>query len=245
MNWTRHFLTAVSIVVALSVSVQPASHKESEKEKINITKEQQEALDSLIESLEVLRSNPESLKLVEAWFESELGKNQEELSQLNRDIEELETKLKKAAAQKEELEKKLQTLQTGQKLISRLSGKSVPLIPLQPAKPPDEPKTEEKQSAQTPDAAAIYTKHVQEILAFNCIACHSGDDPGGGLEMSSRTSILKGGGRGAALVPGSPKDSLLYQLIQQLKEPYMPLGADKLSNEDIEKIAAWIKAEKE
>jgi hypothetical protein len=61
------------------------------------------------------------------------------------------------------------------------------------------------------------------------------------LDLRSRESILAGGERGAAIVPGDAKKSLLFRLAAGLEQPSMPPGK-KLSPADLETIRQWIDA---
>jgi hypothetical protein len=58
--------------------------------------------------------------------------------------------------------------------------------------------------------------------------------------MTSRESLLRGGGRGAAVIPGKAADSLLYKAVAHEAEPHMPMGAAKLTADEIGVIAGWI-----
>lgn len=232
--WT---LCICLLLIGMIHQAWSASHLESERN--NITKEQQEALDQLITSLEVLRSNPESMKLVEEWFNSETKKSEEELETIDKEISALQKQLDTLAAQKNDVQQKLKTLQSGQRLISRLNGKVQP-----ETKPAETKPTPPKEASDEPDGAAlIFDRDIAEIFEVHCIACHGETDPGGELNLVTREATLKGGAVGKVIAAGSPKDSVLYQMVIHEAEPYMPLGAEKLSNEDIEKIAEWIKAE--
>ncbi len=51
---------------------------------------------------------------------------------------------------------------------------------------------------------------VQAILAENCLSCH-GAAQMSGLDLRQQDTLLKGGSRGPALVPGRAEESLLYQ----------------------------------
>lgn len=227
---------AASLLICNSIpTAWSTSHLESEK--VNITKEQQEAVDQLIKSLEILRSNPASMKLVEDWFESETKKSEEKLAAIEKEIVVLQKQLDDLAAQKNELQQKLNTLQSGQKLISRLNGT---VQPKQDSLETAPPKTNRDKKD---NAALIYDRDIADIFEAHCIACHGETDPGGKLNLLSREGALKGGEQGKVIVAGSPQDSILYQMVIHKAEPYMPLGAQKLLDEDIEKIAAWIRAE--
>ncbi|MFL2858606.1 MAG: PSD1 and planctomycete cytochrome C domain-containing protein [Planctomycetota bacterium] len=61
----------------------------------------------------------------------------------------------------------------------------------------------------------FFENRVRPLLVEKCLDCH-GPDPGrreGGLDLSTRESLLSGGGRGPAAVPGNSSESLLFQLL--------------------------------
>jgi hypothetical protein len=92
--------------------------------------------------------------------------------------------------------------------------------------------------ASSPD---FFETKVRPVLANNCYACHT-NSALGGLRLDSREAMLKGGGRGAAIVPGDPEKSLLVTAIRQTDENLkMPQGG-KLKGDEIEDIVAWVKA---
>ncbi|GMU20815.1 MAG: hypothetical protein AMXMBFR13_09110 [Phycisphaerae bacterium] len=93
-----------------------------------------------------------------------------------------------------------------------------------------------------PAAVAAFRQHVRPVLQAHCFDCHGGSFRKGGLDLSTREGLLIGGDTGPAVVPGEAAESLLYQLITHTKEPVMPRKADKLPDEAITHIAAWIDA---
>jgi mono/diheme cytochrome c family protein len=93
--------------------------------------------------------------------------------------------------------------------------------------------------AETP--AEFFEMRVRPVLAKNCFSCHT-QSKLGGLEMTSRESLLKGGKSGPAIVDGKPDESLLVRAIEHEHERLkMPPSGSKLDREDIDAIRAWIK----
>src|SRR6266446_8888462 len=86
----------------------------------------------------------------------------------------------------------------------------------------------------------VFKNHVQPILAKSCVRCHGGKKTEGELDLSEREGLLRGGGRGPAVLPGNAKDSLLYKLVMHARDPHMPRSSPKLSDEAINQIALWI-----
>jgi cytochrome c553 len=101
--------------------------------------------------------------------------------------------------------------------------------------------------AVDPDHAAkmakgtdLFKTSVRGIFQAKCLKCHSGERVEGEFDMNTREALIKGGGRGPGVVPGDHKKSLLWQLTAHQKEPHMPHERARLSDGDIQKIAAWI-----
>jgi len=91
------------------------------------------------------------------------------------------------------------------------------------------------------DSADFFETRIRPILANNCYSCHAASQLGG-LRLDSREAILKGGKSGAALVPGDPDKSILIQAVRQTNPKLkMPMGG-KLKDQEIEDLAAWVKA---
>jgi hypothetical protein len=88
----------------------------------------------------------------------------------------------------------------------------------------------------------LFREHVRELLETRCLACHGGQFKKSGLDLSSRETLLKGGDRGPAVVPGDPKASLVYKAIAHIDEPHMPYQADKLPDAVIAEVGNWILA---
>src|SRR5215475_7368189 len=97
--------------------------------------------------------------------------------------------------------------------------------------------------AQTPTAASpdFFEARIRPILANNCYSCHTNSQLGG-LRLDSREEIVRGGGRGPAMVAGDPEKSLLITAVRQTDSDLkMPMGG-KLKDAEIEDLAAWVKA---
>ena len=93
-------------------------------------------------------------------------------------------------------------------------------------------------SGPTVSVAATFETTVLPILEQRCIMCH-GESPQGGLRLGSPAEILEGGQSGAAVVPGFPDRSLL---LAKVVSGQMPMGGDRLPEEEIHAIREWIDA---
>jgi hypothetical protein len=84
-----------------------------------------------------------------------------------------------------------------------------------------------------------FTPDVQSILENHCWKCHGGSVQLSKLDLRTRESALRGGTRGAAIVPGKAEESRLYRLVAGLEKPSMPLDG-KLTANQIATIKAWV-----
>src|SRR5262245_11555576 len=50
----------------------------------------------------------------------------------------------------------------------------------------------------------FFELNVRPLLATNCLPCHGGKKTSSGLIVSSRELLVRGGDRGAAIIPGNP-----------------------------------------
>src|SRR5262245_22679511 len=75
-----------------------------------------------------------------------------------------------------------------------------------------------------PSAAgvAFFETEVRPVLAAHCHKCHGDGKVKGGLRLTSRESVLKGGDTGPAVTPDKPDDSLLLKAIHYRDGLEMP-----------------------
>lgn len=90
-----------------------------------------------------------------------------------------------------------------------------------------------------PAAAQALNDDAARVLKNNCQACHGVALQSSKLDLRSRESMLKGGERGAALVPGNAEASLIYRFAAALDQPSMPPGK-KLAADDLRILKEWI-----
>jgi Protein of unknown function (DUF1553)/Protein of unknown function (DUF1549)/Planctomycete cytochrome C len=116
--------------------------------------------------------------------------------------------------------------------VSALALATAMLFPYSPARVAGDPQQEE-----------FFEKKIRPVLVEKCYLCHSASSkpPMGGFRLDARETLLKGGDRGPAIVPGDPEKSLLIQAISyrhlDLKMP--PNG--KLPDEQIADLIDWVK----
>ncbi len=83
---------------------------------------------------------------------------------------------------------------------------------------------------------------VLTVLEVRCVTCHQPAKKRGGLDLTTREALLRGGDRGAAVVPGDHRASLLHRLVTHTAEPKMPHRQGKLPGEELAALAEWIDA---
>jgi mono/diheme cytochrome c family protein/SOS-response transcriptional repressor LexA len=92
-----------------------------------------------------------------------------------------------------------------------------------------------------PASPEFFEMRVRPVLAKNCFGCHA-ESAMGGLQMTSREALLKGGKRGAALVPGAADSSLLVRAIRHEDAALKMPPSGKLTPAEIDDIVAWVAA---
>ncbi len=97
-------------------------------------------------------------------------------------------------------------------------------------------------ASKGPGGAAVdadFARDIAPLSVRNCLGCHAGADPAGGLNLSSRGGAFAGGEGGAAIVPGKPDDSALLLRVRSGEMP-PPEKAPRLSEREIAQLATWI-----
>ncbi|MBM3784409.1 MAG: DUF1553 domain-containing protein [Acidobacteria bacterium] len=90
-------------------------------------------------------------------------------------------------------------------------------------------------------AIGLADEAAREILAKHCAGCH-GETKMGGLDLRDRASLLKGGGRGPAVVAGKSAESLLIQAVKREGALAMPPGKAGLPPAAVDVLAKWVDA---
>lgn len=97
--------------------------------------------------------------------------------------------------------------------------------------------------------AVDFARDIQPLLQRSCLECHGAQKPRGGLSLTSRDSMLKGGGSGEpAIAPGRARDSVLLEYVQgKFEDLEMPPLHRRdefpaLTEREIDLLRAWIDA---
>jgi hypothetical protein len=96
-------------------------------------------------------------------------------------------------------------------------------------------------AAESATGDILWSAHIEPLLKEHCVECHSPTKTKSGLDLTSLQSILRGGDRGAAVIPGRADESNLYTFLRSEADPHMPPGnRKKLADDDVVLIRQWI-----
>ncbi|MEY2881176.1 MAG: hypothetical protein RLZZ15_3556, partial [Verrucomicrobiota bacterium] len=92
----------------------------------------------------------------------------------------------------------------------------------------------------------FFQTKIRPLLVEHCYKCHSAESgkSKGGLLLDTRDSLRKGGGTGAALIPGDPDKSLLIEAVRYRNDDLQMPPPDEGGKLPAEKIAAleqWVR----
>jgi len=90
-----------------------------------------------------------------------------------------------------------------------------------------------------PDNHGKLAEDTMRLLHNNCLSCHNAEKEKGGLQLTSRETLLKGGDNGAVVVPGKPDKSLIVQVLSSDADPHMP-PKKQLSTNQIQLMRRWV-----
>jgi len=96
-------------------------------------------------------------------------------------------------------------------------------------------------AARAQTAEELFGSRILPVLKRDCLGCHGEGQVLSKLDLRTRESMLAGGVRGAAVVPGDPEASPLYQVLTgrgPLRMPPVGKPAEGLADE----ISRWIRA---
>ncbi|GMV26563.1 MAG: hypothetical protein AMXMBFR58_25940 [Phycisphaerae bacterium] len=87
-----------------------------------------------------------------------------------------------------------------------------------------------------------YAKDIEPIFMTRCYKCHSGEEPEGGIDLSTRESLVAGGESGKpGIVPGDVAASYLYALVSgENPKKRMPPKGSPLTGDQLASLRAWI-----
>ncbi len=85
-----------------------------------------------------------------------------------------------------------------------------------------------------------YQDHVRPIFENKCFSCHNPDKAKGGLDLTTYSAALSGGGSGQVILSGEPGNSKIFNVITHAEEPVMPPKGEKMDGSDLDVIGKWL-----
>src|SRR6516165_6475165 len=86
----------------------------------------------------------------------------------------------------------------------------------------------------------LFARTVRPWLEKNCLECHGGAKIKSNFNLSTRESLLKGGDKGAAVLPGQGANSSLVKYISHEELPHMPPKKPAAPAEIVKAVTRWI-----
>ncbi|MBA4062452.1 MAG: hypothetical protein C0501_01860 [Isosphaera sp.] len=102
--------------------------------------------------------------------------------------------------------------------------------------------------AADPTAAEVgFASRVLPVLKAKCFACHGGDAAKvkGGLDLTTRDKLLKGGDSGPGVVPGKAADSPIVKAVLRTDDDFSampPKENDALTDAEVRAVRDWVDA---
>jgi hypothetical protein len=90
------------------------------------------------------------------------------------------------------------------------------------------------------DDKVTFEDNVLPLLRQRCGSCHNPDKKAGGLDVTTFTGLMAGGGSGGSIEPGDASASYLYRLVTQEDEPKMPPDSPPIPAEEQAVLKRWI-----
>jgi hypothetical protein len=85
-----------------------------------------------------------------------------------------------------------------------------------------------------------FQDHALPLLRQRCGSCHNADKKTAGLDVTTYTGIMAGGGSGEVVVPGDAAGSYLFRVVNHDDEPKMPPDAPPIPEAERQTLRAWI-----
>ena len=95
-------------------------------------------------------------------------------------------------------------------------------------------------SSLSAEEKITYDDHLAPIFKQHCGSCHNPTARKADLDVTNYLNLMQGGASGTAVEPGDASSSYLYALVAHEAEPFMPQGADKLPDAEIDLLRRWI-----
>jgi len=96
-------------------------------------------------------------------------------------------------------------------------------------------------AAVPPEQARFFESQIRPLLLERCAGCHGGEQQRGGLRLDTHGALLKGGGKGPAVLPGNTEESLLLRAVRAEEGIARMPPSGKLTAAEIAALERWVK----
>ncbi len=93
----------------------------------------------------------------------------------------------------------------------------------------------------TPQQIEFFEKNIRPLLSQRCFECHSDKEQKSKLRLDHITSVLTGGERGPALVPGDPASSNLIKAVEYQEPKFQMPPKKMLDDAEIDLLIEWVR----
>ncbi len=97
------------------------------------------------------------------------------------------------------------------------------------------------QAPATPEQLEFFEKSIRPILVQRCYECHGDKEQKSKLRMDHISTVLKGGERGPAIVPGDPASSNLVKAIEYQDPKFSMPPKKMLDDVEIDLLIEWVR----
>jgi mono/diheme cytochrome c family protein len=99
-------------------------------------------------------------------------------------------------------------------------------------------------ASDSTEALTRFTERIAPVLTQKCVACHRPENRKGGLDLTTRETMLQGGENGVGFVSGKPEESSIYvrSVAMNGERPEMPEKGEPLTPAESQALREWITA---
>lgn len=93
----------------------------------------------------------------------------------------------------------------------------------------------------TGNETVSFKEDIAPFMVNLCVGCHSGNNPRGGLNLTTVRNMMLGGDTGMVVLPGDLENSRMYLLVSGKEAPVMPQGQARLTRKNFDDFTQWFK----
>ena len=91
----------------------------------------------------------------------------------------------------------------------------------------------------TGNETVSFKEDIAPFMVNLCTGCHSGNNPRGGLDLTTVRKMMLGGDTGMVILPGDLENSRMFALVSGKEAPRMPQGQARITRKNFEDFKKW------